>query len=98
MLKINKKKDKQAMVIALEGRLDTTTAPDFESSISSDTKEGMNVVVDMKKLAYISSAGLRVLIMVKRAIGSDGSLKLKNVSSDIQDVLEITGFSSLIDE
>ncbi len=98
MLKINKKKEKQAMVIALDGRLDTTTAPDFETSITTDLKEGMDVVVDMKKLVYISSAGLRVLVMVKKAIGSDGSLKLKNVSSDIQDVLEITGFSSLIDE
>ncbi len=98
MLKIDKKNDNGSLVVALDGRLDTTTAPDFEKAITADRKPAMNVIVDMKKLAYISSAGLRVLLMIKRAIGSEGTLKVRNASSDIQDVMEITGFSSLMDK
>lgn len=96
MLKVDKKKEDNTLMVTLEGKLDTTTAPDFESAITPELKDGLTVIVDMKNLSYISSAGLRVLIVAKKGIGN-GSLKVRNVSADIQDVLEITGFSTLLD-
>ncbi len=97
MLKIDKKNSNGKLVVALSGKLDTITAPDFESGVIGDLKAGMKVTIDMKDLLYVSSAGLRELLMAKKAVGADGSVKLTNVSSEIQDVLEITGFSNILD-
>ncbi len=96
MLSIDKKSKSGNLEVVLKGRLDTTTAGEFEESITADLKEGMDVIIDMKGLTYISSAGLRVIVMIKKAIGVKGAIKLRNVADEIKDVLEITGFSSQI--
>ncbi len=98
MLKIDKKNNAGKLELKLIGKLDTTTAPELEEAISSDLKEGVAVTIDMAELAYISSAGLRVLLMVKKSVGNGGTLKLRNVTSEVQDVLEITGFSTLLEQ
>ena len=97
MLNIEKKSKSGNLEVNLKGRLDTTTAVDFENAITPELKETMDVIIDMKDLAYISSAGLRVLVMIKKAIGAKGSIKLRDVSDEIKDVLEITGFSTQIE-
>lgn len=77
------------------GRLDTTTAPQLEEAVGN--LEGItSLVFDFKDLEYISSAGLRVILLEKKAIGS-GSLVCENLNDTIREVFDITGFSGIID-
>ncbi len=71
--------------------------PQFESEITGLLYEGKDVIIDVKDLLYISSAGLRVLVMVKTTIGRNGALRLRNVSPEVKEMLEVTGFSSVLD-
>lgn len=84
------------LTIALDGRLDTTTAPQLEAEL----REGLNgvkvFVIDMAKLVYISSAGLRVLLKAQKVMNKQGSMTVKNVSQDIKDIFEVTGFDELL--
>ena len=94
-MKIEKKLDKTTLSLELEGRLDTTTAPEFEAEIG-DLGGVEELVVDMKKLDYISSAGLRVILKAQKIMNEKGSMKLKNVGENIMEVFEITGFSDFL--
>ena len=96
MLDVSTKKNGNKYSITLDGRLDTTTASVFESKVQGELSEGMTVEIDMKKLSYVSSAGLRSILMVKQCVGK-GAVILYNVSDDIRDVFEITGFSGLLE-
>lgn len=85
----------EEMVIALEGRLDTTTSPQLEQSLGN--LEGItSLVLDFEKLVYISSAGLRVLLASQKAMNGKGEMVVKNVCPDIMEVFEITGFSDIL--
>ena len=94
-MKIEKKLDGNTLVFALDGRLDTTTAPELESALGelNGVKE---LVIDMKNLDYISSAGLRVILKVQKIMNEQGSMKLKSVGESIMEVFEITGFSDFL--
>lgn len=84
------------MEISLEGRLDTNTALDLENEIKPDIDSINNIIFDMKKLEYISSAGLRIILFCQKTICSRGKVTLKNVCDTVQDVLDITGFSDIL--
>ncbi len=84
------------LVIALEGRLDTSTAPELEAVIKEELAGIDSAVLDFEKLEYISSAGLRVLLSTHKALMSKGGLMIKNVRPEIMEVLEITGFSDIL--
>ena len=92
MLNIEKKADGEKLVIALEGRLDTTTAPQLESELGTCLDGVKELVFDLEKLEYISSAGLRVLLSAMQRMEQQGEMVVRNVSSDVMDVLEVTGF------
>jgi anti-anti-sigma factor len=86
-----------AIVLSLSGRLDTTSAPDFQNDLMAKIETGLDVVLDFKELAYVSSAGLRVLLMGEKAAKSkDITMKLQNVSADIMEVFEMTGFNDVL--
>ena len=94
---IIKNRDGNAVNLALEGRLDTTTAPQLEEAL----KEGMDGVtslaLDMEKLEYVSSAGLRVLLAAQKRMNAvKGTMVLRNVCDDIKEVFEITGFCDIL--
>ena len=76
-------KNENEIIIEVEGRLDTNTAPTLEKSINENTEEKNNLVLDLKKLEYISSAGLRVLLSAQKKMNKNGSMKVKNVSEDV---------------
>lgn len=95
-MNINKKVDGTKMVITLDGRLDTSTAPELEAELKSSLEGITSLVLDFKDLQYISSAGLRTVLMAKKAIGSSGNLVLTNVNKSIMEVLEITGFQDIL--
>lgn len=94
-MKIEKKLNGNTLVFALDGRLDTTTAPELENEIG-DLDGVEELIFDMEKLEYISSAGLRVILKAQKIMNEKGSMKLKNVGDSIMEVFEITGFSDIL--
>ena len=94
-LKIEKK-NTETKTLVLIGRLDTVTAPELEAEISTILPTAESLVLDMEKLEYISSAGLRVILKTQKALVQKAGLKLINVSDDVREVFEITGFSDFL--
>ena len=82
-------------VIALEGRLDTNTAPQLEAAFAETEKCDL-LTLDFEKLEYISSAGLRVLLSRQKAASALGNMVLRNVCEDIMEVFDITGFTDIL--
>ena len=80
--------------MALEGRLDTTTAPELESFIEKNYTGAGSLVIDCEKLVYISSAGLRVLLATQKK--TKGAMKLTNVCELVMEVFEMTGFADIL--
>ena len=93
-MKINFNKNNNILNVALEGRLDTTTAPEFESFIGENYDGTGSIVIDCKKLTYISSAGLRVLLSAQKK--TKGAMKLINVCELVMEVFEMTGFADIL--
>lgn len=90
------KRNAEEVVIELVGRLDTNTAPALDKTIGEDIQDNNNLVLDLKGLEYISSAGLRVLLAAQKKMQKNGSLKVKNVCSEIMDVFDMTGFADIL--
>ena len=90
------KKSAEETIIEIAGRLDTITAPDLDKVINEDLGDTKNLVLDVKGLEYISSAGLRVLLAAQKKMQKLGSMKVKNVCEDIMDVLDLTGFTDIL--
>ena len=94
---INKKQNGGALEIALEGRLDTMTAPELEAELNSSLKSADSLVLDFSKLNYISSAGLRVLLSAHKTMSGKGGMKVKNVNEIVQEVFDVTGLADILD-
>ena len=93
---INKTLDGKTLNVALEGRLDTVTAPELEASLREDLEKADNLVLDFGKLEYISSAGLRVLLYAHKSMAGKGGMKVTNVNEIVNEVFEVTGFSDIL--
>lgn len=96
MLNITKNLENEVLAIALEGRLDTTTAPELESALQESISGAKELTMDFEKLEYISSAGLRVLLSAQKTMNSQGSMKVIHVSNEINEIFEVTGFSDIL--
>ncbi len=95
-MNIQKETNGNTVKYTLEGRLDTTTAPELEAELK-ESGDNKDLVLDFAKLSYISSAGLRVLLSAqKRANAAGTAMTLKNVSEEIMEVFDMTGFSSFL--
>ena len=90
------KKNAEATVIEVVGRLDTTSAPALEKAINEDIGDAKNLVLDLKSVQYISSAGLRVLLGAQKKMQKIGSMKVSNVREAVMEVLEMTGFADIL--
>ena len=90
------KKNAEATVIEIVGRLDTTTAPALEKAINGDIGDAKNLVLDLKDMQYISSAGLRVLLGAQKKMQKIGSMKVVNVCEAVMEVFEMTGFADIL--
>ena len=95
-MNIEIKRNTDETIIALVGRLDTTTAPVLDKTINSDIEDTTNLVLDLKGLEYISSAGLRVLLGAQKRMQKIGSMKVTNVCEAVKDVFEMTGFADIL--
>jgi anti-sigma B factor antagonist len=92
-MNVNIKTDENIVIISIEGSIDSKTAGDLQSQIMEKVSETNNVLLDLTKVDYVSSAGLRVLLMIYRQIKSkNGKVILVGVSEEIRDVMSMTGF------
>ena len=95
-MEITKLNEGSKLTITLEGRLDTTTAPQFESELKSSL-EGINdLTLNFEKLEYLSSAGLRVILSAQKIMNKQGEMVIKNVNETIMEVFEVTGFIDIL--
>ena len=93
---INKTQNGSELVIALSGRLDTTTAPQLDDELKSALNGIEKLSFDFSALVYISSAGLRVLLSAQKVMNKQGSMVVKNVSEEINEIFEVTGFVDIL--
>ena len=93
---ISQEQKNETLTLRLEGRLDTITAPELEKIVTELPKDVTALVLDMTDLAYISSAGLRVLLEAQKKMNRRGSMKLIGVGESIMDILEMTGFADIL--
>jgi anti-sigma B factor antagonist len=90
------KRNAEQTVIELAGRLDTTTAPALDKTVNEDIADAKNLVLDLKGLEYISSAGLRVLLSAQKKMQKIGTMKVVNVCDEVMEVFEMTGFADIL--
>ena len=93
-MKIGSIKNNGIWNVTLEGRLDTNTAPEFDSFFNENYEGTGSLVIDCEKLTYVSSAGLRVLLTSHKK--TKGSMKLTNVCELVMEVFEMTGFADIL--
>ena len=96
MLNINKTIENGSAVYALEGRLDTVTAPDLENDLKDSLEGVTSLTLDFSKLEYISSAGLRVLLSAQKTMNKQGEMKIVSVNDTIMEIFEVTGFVDIL--
>ena len=89
-------KNATATIIEIVGRLDTITAPTLDKTIQEDIGDAKDLILDMKGLEYISSAGLRVLLGAQKKMQKIGSMKVINVCAEVMEVFEMTGFADIL--
>ena len=90
------KKNAAEPIIRIVGRLDTITAPALDKATNEDIGDTRNLILDMKSLEYISSAGLRVLLGAQKKMQKIGSMKVVNVCEEVMEVFEMTGFADIL--
>jgi len=96
-MNITKKQEGKTCIFEIQGRLDTSTAPKLHDELLPAFDEAGKIVLDFAGLVYVSSAGLRVLLMTQKAAKSKSvPVELHNVSPDIMEVFEMTGFSNIL--
>ena len=95
-MNIIKNKDGSKLTLALEGRLDTTTAPQLEAELKASMDGITELDLDFEKLEYLSSAGLRVLLAAQKVMNKQGSMVIRHVNETIHEVFEVTGFIDIL--
>lgn len=95
-MNIIKEESAGTLNIALEGRLDTTTAPQLEAVLRGSIDGVTALNLDFAQLEYISSAGLRVLLSAQKVMKKQGTMVIRNVNATIMEVFEVTGFSDIL--
>ena len=93
---ITKTQDKNVLTLHLEGRLDTTTSPQLEQELNASLDGVTELTLDMAKLAYLSSAGLRVILSAQKRMNKQGQMVVRNVNETIMEVFEVTGFVDIL--
>lgn len=95
-MNIRKELDASTVTLALEGRLDTVTAPQLDEELKQSLTGVQTLIIDMTSLEYISSAGLRVLLSAQKTMNKQGKMIIRGVNETIMEVFEITGFADIL--
>ncbi len=93
---IKTEKNDSALTVFVEGRLDTNTAPELDETLRSSLEGVTDLSLDLEKLEYLSSAGLRVLLSAQKTMNKQGTMVVKNVNETIMEIFEVTGFSDIL--
>ena len=93
---ITKTVNETQLVVALEGRLDTTTASELETVLKESLENTTDLVFDFEKLEYISSAGLRILLAAQKQMNGKGAMKVRHVCEIVQEIFDVTGFTDIL--
>ena len=93
---ITKEQNGKDLTVAIEGRLDTITAPELETELKASLDGVSKLTLDFSKLEYISSAGLRVLLSTQKRMNTQGSMRVTNVNATIMEIFEVTGFNDIL--
>lgn len=96
-MKINKDLKDGNLVVSVIGEINSFTAPELEEVIKNDLNGVKSLVFDFKEVEYLSSAGLRVLLVAQKIMSKQGKMSLRNVNKSVMEVFEITGFSNILD-
>ncbi len=95
-MKITKLPEGDKLTVKIEGRLDTTTAPELENDLKASYEGVSEMLLDVSQMEYISSAGLRVFLSAHKTMSKQGILKVKGANPDIIEIFEVTGFSDIL--
>ena len=95
-MNITKSMNGNTLTVALEGRLDTTTAPDLEKELKDSMDAATELTLDFDKLDYISSAGLRVLLSAHKTMSKKNGMKVVNANEMVKEVFDVTGFADIL--
>ncbi|MBR1395917.1 MAG: STAS domain-containing protein [Selenomonadaceae bacterium] len=95
-MEIKKNQSGDSLVVEIIGRLDAATAPQLEKELNSSLEGIKTLTLDFSQLEYVASAGLRVLLVAQKRMNKQGSMTIKNVSDEVKEVLDMTGFISFL--
>ncbi len=95
-MNINQTIDGSTLHLSLEGRLDTTTAPQLEAALGQSLDGISRLELDFDKLEYLSSAGLRVILAAQKVMNKQGKMVIRHVNETIMEVFEVTGFVDIL--
>ena len=95
-MNISKEQDGTRITIKIEGRLDTSTAPELEAAVKESLDDATDLTFDLAGLTYISSAGLRVLLLAHKTMLDKGNMVVINVSESVREIFEVTGFDDIL--
>ncbi len=88
--------NQKELLITLDGRLDTATAPHLEAELKKSVNDVSKLIFDFEKLEYLSSAGLRVLLSAQKVMNNQGEMLIRNVNATIMEIFEVTGFADIL--
>ena len=95
-MEIKKTKNENELIFAIQGRLDTTTAPQFEAELKQNIDGVETLILDLVDLEYLSSAGLRVFLTAQKIMNKQGEMIVRNANETISEIFEVTGFSDIL--
>ncbi len=96
-MKITKQLNNKELTLYLEGELNSSTAPEFEVVIKNDLNNVESLIIDLAKLSYLSSAGLRVLLVAQKIMNKNGKMVIRHANEDVKEIFNLTGFSAVLD-
>lgn len=97
-IKIDIRNEGEKYFISLDGSIDYSNADEFDVKVKKILPSANSILIDMEKLEYISSAGLRVIIYAFNDLENKGGLKVKNLNEAVKEIFEVTGLESLIEK
>ena len=95
-MNIVKKLTGSELFVEVEGNIDSTTAPEFNEALDQSIKGISSLILDFRKVDYISSAGLRVLLVAFRTVSKSGTMVIRNVNKNVMDIFTMTGFANIL--
>ncbi|MBO4327447.1 MAG: STAS domain-containing protein [Clostridia bacterium] len=93
---ITKTRDENKLTVEVSGRIDSMTAPEFEEFLKENLDGVTELTINMASLDYISSAGLRVLLLAQKKMNTQGTMEVLNVNETVGEILDVTGFSDIL--